>query len=467
MALITLQILAFLPFVWYYVKYTEGWFMKRSLMKQLLKWKTSSRRKPLILRGVRQCGKTWLLKEFGRLHYDKTAYFNFESQPRLKNTFAGSLDINRLITDLSALHREKLTKGKTLIIFDEIQECPEALNSLKYFCEQAPEYHIAAAGSLLGITTSGQKGFPVGKVNFLNLYPFSFNEFLNTLDGELAEYVGNISSLLPLSDAISERLGHYFRDYLALGGMPEVIASWKSTHDYNEIETVQEEILNSYELDFAKHAPKNDVPKLFLLWKSIPVQLARENGKFIYGKVKSGARARDLEDALRWLQEARLVYKINRIERPGIPPSAYTDAKFFKLYLFDTGLLRKMAKVQVASIITEPDIFGEFKGRLAENFVLQELCCSQDADLYYWTSGNLAEVDFIMQGQQDLLPIEVKSGTNVKSKSLQMYREKYKPPCALRFSMLNLRYEKGVLNIPLYLVHQLPVLLELAAENSN
>lgn len=439
--------------------------MKRLLMKQLLKWKESSRRKPLILRGVRQCGKTWLLKEFGRLHYEKTAYFNFENQPRLKNTFAGALDIDRILMDLSALHGGKITKGKTLIIFDEIQECPEALNSLKYFCEEASEYHIAAAGSLLGITISGQKGFPVGKVNFLNLYPFSFNEFLNAVDNELAEYVNNISSLSPLSDAIAERLEHYFRDYLTLGGMPEVIASWKSEHDYNESELVQQEILESYELDFAKHAPKNDIPKLFLLWNSIPVQLARENGKFIYGEVKSGARARDLEDALRWLQEAGLVYKVNRIDKPAIPPMAYIDHKFFKLYLFDTGLLRKIAKVQTASIITEPDIFGEFKGRLAENFVLQELRCSQDSELYYWTSGNLAEVDFIMQHQQDLLPIEVKSGTNVKSKSLQIYREKYKPPCALRLSLLNLHYAKGLLNVPLYLVHQLPALLKLAADN--
>lgn len=439
--------------------------MKRLLMKKLLKWKTSPRRKPLILRGVRQCGKTWLLKEFGRLHYDKTAYFNFESQPRLQNMFTGELDIARLLTDLSALHREKITPGKTLIIFDEIQECPVALNSLKYFCEQTPEYHIAAAGSLLGITLSGQHGFPVGKVNFLDLYPFSFDEFLNAIDKELAEYVNKLSSLSPLPDAIAERLERHFRDYLAIGGMPEAIDSWKSTRDYNETEIVQQEILKSYEIDFAKHAPKHDVPKLFLLWNSIPVQLARENGKFIYGEVKSGARARDLEDALRWLQEAGLVYKVNRIEKPSIPPAAYVDAKFFKLYLFDTGLLRKMAKVQVASIITEPDIFGEFKGRLAENFVLQELRCSQDSDLYYWTSGNLAEVDFIMQYQQDLLPVEVKSGTNVKSKSLQIYREKYLPPCALRFSLLNLHYEKGLLNIPLYLVHQTSALLKLLAAN--
>ncbi len=435
--------------------------MKRQLMEQLSKWKLSPRRKPLILRGVRQCGKTWLLKEFGRIHYDHTAYFNFESQPNLAGMFSGELDVSRLLTELSVLHGEKIIPGKTLIVFDEIQECSLALNSLKYFCEQAPDYHIAAAGSLLGITLSEPHSFPVGKVNFLDLYPFSFGEFLATLDSELAEYIDGISSLSPLPEAISERLERYFRDYLTMGGMPEVIEVWKSTQDYNEAEAVQDEILQAYELDFAKHAPKTDVPKLFLIWKSIPVQLARENGKFIYGKVKSGARARDLEDALRWLQEAGLVYKLNRIERPGIPPLAYVDEKFFKLYLFDTGLLRKMAGIQAASIITNPDIFGEFKGRLAENFVMQELHGVHNADLFYWASSNIAEVDFVMQFRQDLLPLEVKSGTNVKSKSLQVYRKKYQPPLALRFSLLNLHYEDGLLNIPLYLAHHLPNLLEL------
>ncbi len=357
--------------------------------------------------------------------------------------------------------------GSSLIIFDEIQESPEALNGLKYFCEQTPDDHVATGGSLLGITLSSQKSFPVGKVNFLDLHPLSFSEFLSAQDVEMNEYIGRVSSISRLPEVIAERLERHFRDYLIIGGMPEVVASWVSTKDYQESEAVQKEILQSYELDFAKHAPKADVPKLFLLWKSIPGQLARENGKFVYGEVKSGARARDLEDALRWLNEAGLVYRVNRIERPGIPPSAYMNSKFFKLYLADTGLLRQMAQVPAATILLEPDIFGEFKGRLAENFVLQELRTIQDLDLFYWTSGNTAELDFVLPYQDDLYPVEVKSGINVKSKSLKLYREKYHPALALRFSMLNLQCDDGLLNIPLYLISQLPLLSRLARGSNS
>ena len=396
-----------------------------------------------------------------------TSGFNFESQPRLKGLFSGEVDASTILNGLSALHGQKIMPGSSLIIFDEIQESPEALNGLKYFCEQAPDYHVATAGSLLGITLSSQKSFPVGKVNFLDLHPLSFSEFLPAQDVEMNEYIGRISSISRLPEVIAERLERHFRDYLIIGGMPEVVASWVDTKDYQESEAVQKEILQSYELDFAKHAPKADVPKLFLLWKSIPVQLARENGKFVYGEVKSGARARDLEDALRWLNEAGLVYRVNRIERPGIPPSAYVNSKFFKLYLADTGLLRQMAQVPAATILLEPDIFGEFKGRLAENFVLQELRTIQDLDLFYWTSGNTAELDFVLPYQDDLYPVEVKSGINVKSKSLKLYREKYHPALALRFSMLNLQCDDGLLNIPLYLISQLPLLSRLARGSNS
>ena len=435
--------------------------MQRNALAKLLEWKNSPRRKPLVVRGVRQCGKTWLLEHFGKTHYATTASFNFETQPRLHSMFAGELDIPRILAALGALHGRKLTPGDTLILFDEIQECPAALNSLKYFCEQAPDYHLAAAGSLLGITLAGQRSFPVGKVNFLDLHPLTFGEYLSAVEGELAHYTEALSELAPLPEAIAERLERHFRDYLTLGGMPEVVSAWQTEKDYQSAEEVQHEILQSYELDFAKHAPKADVPKLFLLWKSIPVHLARENGKFVYGEVKPGARARDLEDALRWLQDAGLVNRVNRVVQPQLPPSAYVDAKFFKLYLADTGLLRKMAGVPAAAIITAPDAFGEFKGRLVENYVQQELRATMNAELYYWTSGNLAEVDFLMPWQLAILPIEVKSGLHVRSRSLTVYRQKYQPPLALRFSLRNLQCADGLLNVPLYLVHRLPKLLQL------
>lgn len=435
--------------------------MQRNAMARLVKWKDSPRRKPLVLRGVRQCGKTWLLEHFGKTHYAATATFNFETQPRLHSLFTGELDIPRLLAALGALHGRKLTPGDTLILFDEIQQCPAALNSLKYFCEQAPDYHLAAAGSLLGITLAGQRSFPVGKVNFLDLYPLTFGEYLSALDGELAQYVEKLSELAPPPEAIAERLERHFRDYLTVGGMPEVVSAWQTEKDYQGVAEVQHEILQSYELDFAKHAPRADVPKLFLLWKSIPVHLARENGKFMYGEVKSGARARDLEDALRWLQEAGLVYRVNRIAQPQLPPSAYVDAKFFKLYLADCGLLRKLAGVPAVTIITGADVFAEFKGRFVENFIQQELHAAMGTDLYYWTSGNLAEVDFLMPWQQTLLPMEVKSGFQVKSRSLTVYRQKYRPPLALRFSLRHLHYTDGLMNVPLYLAHRLPELLQL------
>jgi len=441
--------------------------MQRHLMEKLLDWKKNPRRKPLILRGVRQCGKTWLLKEFARLYYDRIAYFNFESERSLSSIFSGDIDVASIISSLSVLCGEKIEPAKTLIVFDEIQECPTALNSLKYFCEQMPDYHVAAAGSLLGITLSSQTSFPVGKVNFLDLHPMSFLEFLSVMDISLAEYVSKISTLDQIPEAIANRLERQLRHYLIHGGMPEVVMCWKESKDFLQAEKVQKEILQAYELDFAKHAPQSDIPKLFLLWKSIPVQLARENGKFIYGEVKTGARARSLEDALRWLIEAGLVCKVNRIERPGVPLSAYVDAKYFKLYLADTGLLRHLAGVPASAILNEPDIFGEFKGRLAENYVLQQLRAIQECELFYWTSGNMAEVDFLMAYGQEMLPVEVKSGMNVKSRSLKVYRDKYRPPAALRLSLQNLKIDSGLLNVPLYLIDRIPYLLKLAIRDDN
>lgn len=433
--------------------------IERKLMVDLAAWKQARSRKPLILRGVRQCGKTWLLQEFGKRCFQNTAYFNFERNERLHSVFEKNMDPSRILMELALLARTKIDPKTTLIIFDEIQASPRALNSLKYFCEEKPEYAVVAAGSLLGIALSAQSGFPVGKVNFLELYPCSFDEYLAAADPQLAEYSDSIRQAEPLSAAVADEFEKHLRLYLVLGGMPEVLNSFIAGQDIAAAEQIQDEIIRSYELDFSKHAPTTDIAKLFLLWKSIPLQLARENAKFVYGEVKTGARARDLEDALRWLLEAGLVNKINRIEKPSIPLAAYEDRKSFKLYLADTGLLRRLADIPAESIITDQDIFREYRGRLAENYVLQQLTSLGKKNLSYWTSGNTAEVDFIMQENTRIIPIEVKSGLNVRARSMKVYREKYHPEFALRFSMQNLRMDNGLINIPLYLLSRYAKLL--------
>ncbi len=430
--------------------------IERFLMDDLVTWKNSSRRKPLILRGVRQCGKTWLLKEFGTRHFDDTAYFNFEQQNRLSDIFRGELNPDQILLELGVVARKQIAPQKTLIVFDEVQACPRALTALKYFCEERPEYAVTAAGSLLGIALSSPEGFPVGKVSFLDLNPCSFAEYLRTADPELYQYTTGISTIAPLPAILSERLTKLLNEYLVMGGMPAVLNTFLEERNLQVAEAVQEEILKTYELDFSKHAPVRDIPKLFLLWKSIPMQLARENARFIYGEVKGGARAKDLEDALRWLEEAGLIRRVGRIEKPGIPLAAYEDRKSFKLYLADTGLLRKLAQIPAESILVNQDIFLEYKGRLAENYVQQQLTAMKFAPLYYWTSGNKAEVDFVIQDETRVIPIEVKSGVNVRAQSLKVYRERYAPEYALRFSMQNLKSDDGLLNIPLYLIQQYP-----------
>ena len=426
--------------------------IERNLLSELRKWQDSARRKPLVLRGVRQCGKTWLLKEFGRRCFRNTAYFSFERNERLHSVFERDEDPKRILAELELLGRTKIEPQTTLVVFDEVQSCPRALNSLKYFCEEAPEYAVAAAGSLLGITLASSAGFPVGKVNFLELHPCSFDEYLTAVAPHLAEYAGNIDCVEPVSQAVADEFKRELRKYLVLGGMPEVLSTFLAEGDFSGAERVQDEILDSYELDFSKHAPKSDVAKLFLLWKSIPKQLARENAKFVYGEVKSGSRARDLEDALRWLQESGLVCKVDRIEKPAVPPAAYQDRKSFKLYLADTGLLRRLAGVPIEEILLGGDVFGEYRGRLAENFVLQSLIASGWKEVFYWTSGNTAEVDFVIPYGGKAVPLEVKSGMNVRARSLKIYREKYSPTLAVRCSMQNLRCDGGLLNLPLWLL---------------
>ncbi len=426
--------------------------MERLLYKELLKWKESKDRKPLILKGVRQCGKTWLLKEFGKNNYDEIAYFNFEGNEGLQERFEQDLDVNRIIEELSILIGKNIKPEKTLIIFDEIQFCNKALTSLKYFYENAPEYHVVCAGSLLGIFLSKPLSFPVGKVDFLELRPMNFYEFLLANNEKmLIEYLEKHLEKLPKS--FENKLQNYLKTYYIIGGMPEVIEKWIETKDIEQVEKIQDIIINSYELDFAKHAPLSDAPKLSLIWDYIPKELSKENSKFVYGHVKPGARAKDLEDALRWLISAGMCHKVNKIEKPNIPISAYVDMQSFKIYMSDVGLLRRKAKVDASIILTDnQEIYKEFKGAIAENFVLNELTSLNGDNLYYWTSGNTAEVDFIWQLKDKIIPFEVKAGNNINSRSLSIYRQKYKPDISIKTSTKNLDIQEGIINIPLYLL---------------
>jgi uncharacterized protein len=434
--------------------------MERLITKELQKWKSNKDHMPLILRGVRQCGKTYILKEFGKLCYEETAYFNFEGNPALADLFEQDLDPYRIITELGILNRKAIKPQKTLVIFDEIQFCNKALTSLKYFCENAPEYNIVCAGSLLGITLSRPLSFPVGKVEFLTLRPMSFYEFLFANDEKmLLEYITDKNGTESVTQVFTDKLISYLKTYYVTGGMPGVVSKWLETKDIETIEDIQQRILDSYMLDFAKHAPTPDIPKLSMIWNSIPEQLAMESGKFVYGHVRGGARAKDFEDAMQWLQNAGMVYKVNKIEKPFIPLSAYASSNYFKLYMPDIGLLRKLAKVPAEAIHGDIPIYKEFKGALVENYVLNELVDLLDTVPFYWKSNNTAEVDFVAQFGVKVVPIEVKAGTNVKARSLSIYREKYQPELSVKASMVGLHFNDGLLQIPLYMLWRLKALI--------
>ncbi|MHB1275210.1 MAG: ATP-binding protein [Candidatus Humimicrobiaceae bacterium] len=430
--------------------------MKRLIINKLIEWKNRKDRKPLVLNGVRQCGKTYILNEFGKENYDKIAYFNFEGNPALAERFEQDLDPVRIIMELGILNGKPIKPKTTLVIFDEIQFCNKALTSLKYFCERTPEYHIVCAGSLLGITLSKPLSFPVGKVDFLTLRPMSFNEFLLANNEEmLTSYLDKLNITSAIPQMFAAKLITLLKTYFITGGMPEAVAKWIETKSVSEVERVQNAILNSYELDFAKHAPATDFPKLLLIWKSIPDQLAKENGKFIYGHVKEGARAKEFEDAMQWLISAGMVYKVCKVEKPFIPLSAYAEQGYFKLYMSDIGLLRRMSRLPASSIYEDPSHYKEFKGALTENYVLCELVNPLGDVPFYWKSGNTAEVDFIVQLSEKIIPVEVKSATNVKARSLSVYRQKYKPDISVRVSMLNIHRDNDLLNIPLYMLWKL------------
>lgn len=427
--------------------------MERLIIKELLEWKNRKSRKPLILKGVRQCGKTYILKEFGKENYEDVAYFNFEGNPALAERFDQDLDPKRILIELGILAKKLIKPQSTLIIFDEIQFCNKALTSLEYFHEQVPEYQIVSAGSLPGISLSNPLSFPVGKVDFLTLRPMSFYEFVLAHDEQmLLDYLDKININTPIPQMFADKLITLLKTYYITGGMPEAVAKWIDSKDISEVERIQDVILNSYELDFAKHAPAIDFPKLSLIWKSIPDQLAKENGKFVYGHAKPGARAKDLEDALQWLISAGMAYKVCKIEKPAMPLSAYSNQSYFKLYMSDIGLLRRMSRLPATSIFEESLLYSEFKGAITENFVLSELINLHGDVPYYWKSGNTAEVDFIAQFGGKIVPIEVKASTNVKSRSLGVYREKYNPEISIRTSMQNLKKDNGLVNIPLYMI---------------
>ena len=427
-------------------------------MQDLLKWKNSRHRKPLILKGVRQVGKTWLLKEFARRYYENIAYFNFDEHPEYRQFFESTKDVERILQNLMMASGQTIKPNKpeaTLIVFDEIQECPNALNTLKYFCENTPHYHVACAGSLLGISLSKPASFPVGKVDFLDIGPMTFAEFLMANgDDNLASYLGSIDRIAPIPDAFFNPLYEKLKMYFVTGGMPESVRSWTEERDVELVQQVLSNILGAYERDFAKHLDPKDFPKISLIWSGIPSQLARENKKFIYRVVREGARAREYEDALQWLCDANLAYKIYRSSAPGLPISAYDDLSAFKLYLVDVGLLRRLSLLAPSAFGEGNRLFVEFKGALSENYVLQALRNQFEAIPRYWAMDNPRyEVDFLIQRENDILPVEVKSESNVQSRSLKKFKEKYGDQVKLRvrFSLNNLRLDDDLLNIPLFL----------------
>ena len=438
-----------------------GKAVKRDISLKLLAWKNQPDRKPLVLKGVRQCGKTYILKEFGREQYRDYVYFNFEETKALNTLFDQDYDVKRIILDLGLFAGKSIIPGDMLIILDEIQECPKAITALKYFCENAPEYHVACAGSLLGLAIHENQSFPVGKVDIHTMYPMSFYEFLSAAgEDTLAEYLIHFRRGASVSELIGGKLRTALKQYFVTGGMPEAVYIWCKTQSVEKVESVQQDILSSYELDFAKHAPPSEFPKLSAIWASVPQQLAKPNSKFIFSHVKKGWRSKDLEDALQWLVRAGLVYKVCKVEKPFMPLSSYADATCFKLYLCDVGLLRRLARLPAQIVLESSEIYTEFKGAMAENYVLGELVKHVDETPYYWNSGNSAEVDFIVQCGTHIVPIEVKSEGNVKARSLAEYRKKYEPTVSVKTSMKDDVSGNEVRYIPLYMIGSMGALIE-------
>lgn len=429
--------------------------MYRVAIEKLFKWKESKRRKPLIIEGARQVGKTWLMKEFGRQAYADTVYINFDSNSRMAQLFSSDLDTERLIMGLELYAGRKIKPDSSLLIFDEVQEVPRALASLKYFHENAPQYHIVCAGSLLGIALRQGTSFPVGQVDFLKLYPLSFREFLMATGKE------RFAALLDRMDfemiasfkaVYIDALKHYY----FVGGMPEAVQSFAENKDFNEVRQIQKRILAAYEQDFSKHAPNEIVPRIRMLWNSIPAQLAKENKKFIYGLVREGARAKEYETAMLWLSDCGLVHKVSRVNGQGIPLKAYEDLKAFKLFLVDVGLLGCMTGLRQRTLLDGNDLFVEFKGALTEQYVCQQLKTIEDLAVYYYTNDRgSCEVDFVIDTGERVIPVEVKAEVNLQAKSLKTYQEKFSPQTAVRTSMADFKKEAWLVNLPLYGIEEI------------
>jgi len=426
--------------------------MYRKEIEELTKWKASPNRKPLIIKGARQVGKTWLIKEFGKTTYEQVAYINFESSPVMRQVFDLDFDIQRILSAIRIETGIEVIPESTLIVLDEIQEAPKALTSLKYFAENAPEFHVIAAGSLLGILLSKGSSFPVGKVSFMELFPLPFSEFLTAIGQEqIAKAIQQKD--WPMLTLFREKLINFLKQYYFTGGMPEAVKRFIQTGDVVQVRQVQQNILNAYEQDFAKHAPAEIVPRIRMVWNGIPAQLAKENRKFIYGQLKQGARATTFEMALLWLQDCGLVYKVKQVTKPGMPLKAYEDSGAFKLFMLDTGLLGALSGLDAASLLDGNQLFEEFKGAITEQYVLQQLLAQKKGEVYYFSPQNArVEIDFIIQAGENIAPIEAKASENLHSKSLRTYCEKFQPEIAIRTSLSNYRQESWMVNVPLYAI---------------
>lgn len=426
--------------------------MYRFAIEDLKRWKESKYRKPLIIEGARQVGKTWLMKEFGRLSYSDAVYINFDSNSRMTELFSSDLQTDRIIMGLELYSGKKINPENTLIIFDEVQEVPRALTSLKYFCENSPEYHIICAGSLLGIALHSGTSFPVGKVDFLKLYPMSYKEFLMAMGNErFVELLqsSDFQMITNFKQSFIDVLKHYY----FVGGMPEAVLRFSENRDFNEVREIQKHILDAYEQDFSKHAPNEIVPKIRMVWNSIPSQLAKENKKFVYGIIREGARAKDYETAIMWLSDCGLVHKVSRVNAPNLPLKAYEDLKAFKLFLVDVGLLGCMTGLKQSSLLDGNDMFKEFKGALTEQYVMQQFATIPGLNIYYYTNDRgSCEVDFVVDNGETIVPVEVKAEINLKAKSLKTYCEKYNPRIAVRTAMTDFKKERNLINLPLYAI---------------
>jgi len=429
--------------------------MKRAKLEELIAWKNSPSRKPLIIRGARQTGKTWLMKEFGKSHYARMVYVDFEKNRRLAGLFQGDYNINRIMLGLQVETGIKITENDTLIIFDEIQAVPQAITSLKYFYDEAPGYHIIAAGSTLGVAMHAGISFPVGKIAFMDLHPLNFSEFLAATGDE--PLLGILDQddwqlIKTFKDRYIERLKQYY----FVGGMPEAVSTFADSSDFIVVRNIQKQILDTYEHDFSKYAPAETVPRIRMVWNSIPSQLAKENKKFFYGLLKEGARAKEFELALSWLIDSGLAKKVFRVTKPSYPLKAYEDNKAFKLFMVDTGLLSAMTDLDAKVLLESNRIFSEFKGALTEQFVFQQLVSIGEFPVYYWSAErSTAEIDFLIQYKNNIIPVEVKAEENLHAKSLRVYHDKFNPSISIRISMSDFRQQEWLTNLPLYALSKL------------